>query len=111
MVMDKRHCHLLLAALRKLNDAVETATAGEDGRSFEVAADEIDALEQALLPEIGLPEHGRLHDAVRVLEIAMVTEAAKRHRWNKSAMARDLGISRVGLQNKLERYGLEGKEK
>jgi two-component system response regulator HupR/HoxA len=30
-----------------------------------------------------------------------------RHRWNKSRAARELGLSRVGLRSKLERYGLE----
>ncbi|MCU7854449.1 MAG: hypothetical protein KZQ79_01940, partial [Candidatus Thiodiazotropha sp. (ex Lucinoma borealis)] len=30
-----------------------------------------------------------------------------RHRWNKSQAAKELGLSRVGLRSKLERYGLE----
>ena len=41
------------------------------------------------------------------LEAKVVKEALIRHRWNKSKAAADLGLSRVGLRNKLVRYGLE----
>ena len=30
-----------------------------------------------------------------------------RHHWNKSRTADELGLSRVGLRAKMERYGLE----
>ncbi|WP_273023740.1 helix-turn-helix domain-containing protein [Rheinheimera sp.] len=30
-----------------------------------------------------------------------------RHRWNKSSASLELGLSRVGLRSKLERYELE----
>jgi two-component system response regulator HupR/HoxA len=43
------------------------------------------------------------------LEAQVVNEAMIRHRWNKSKAAAELGLSRVGLRNKLERYGLEKK--
>jgi two-component system, NtrC family, response regulator HupR/HoxA len=29
-----------------------------------------------------------------------------RHRWNQSRAANELGLSRVGLANKIKRYGL-----
>jgi len=61
--VNQNQLHLLIAALRKLNGALETAAAGEDGRPYAVAGDEIDALEQELFPQIGLPEHGKLWDA------------------------------------------------
>ncbi len=50
---------------------------------------------------------GLLKDRVERLEAAIVRETLARHRWNKSKAARELGLSRVGLRNKLERYGLE----
>jgi two-component system response regulator HupR/HoxA len=41
------------------------------------------------------------------LEVQVVKESMIRHRWNKSRAARELGLSRVGLRSKLQRYGLE----
>ena len=36
----------------------------------------------------------------------ILRETLIRHRWNKSKAAKELGLSRVGLRGKLERYGL-----
>jgi len=37
----------------------------------------------------------------------IIKETLVRHRWNKTRAAEELGLSRVGLRSKLERYGLE----
>ena len=50
---------------------------------------------------------GTLKDRVEILEASILRESLIRHRWNKSRAAKDLGLSRVGLRSKLERYGLE----
>ncbi|HEX5803920.1 MAG TPA: sigma-54 dependent transcriptional regulator [Azospira sp.] len=50
---------------------------------------------------------GGLKERMDQLEAQVVKEALIRHRWNKSKAAAELGLSRVGLRNKLERYGLE----
>ena len=50
---------------------------------------------------------GSLKDRISTLELRIIREALIRHRWNKSKAARELGLSRVGLRAKLERYGLE----
>lgn len=50
---------------------------------------------------------GSLKDRVEALEARILKESLIRHRWNKSRAANELGLSRVGLRNKLERYGLE----
>lgn len=50
---------------------------------------------------------GTLKDRVEALEARIVKETLIRHRWNKSRAANELGLSRVGLRNKIERYGLE----
>ncbi len=50
---------------------------------------------------------GTLKDRVMVLEERVLRETLIRHRWNKSRAADELGLSRVGLRNKLERYGLK----
>jgi two-component system response regulator HupR/HoxA len=52
---------------------------------------------------------GGLKERMDQLEAQVVNEAMIRHRWNKSKAAAELGLSRVGLRNKLERYGLEKK--
>ncbi len=47
-----------------------------------------------------------LKEKVESLERRLVLEALERHRWNQSRAAADLGLSRVGLANKIRRYGL-----
>jgi len=50
---------------------------------------------------------GGLKERMEQLEIQVIREAMIRHRWNKSAAARELVLSRVGLRAKLVRAGLE----
>ena len=50
---------------------------------------------------------GSLKDRVESLESRILKECLIRNRWNKSQAAKELGLSRVGLRSKLERYGLE----
>jgi two-component system, NtrC family, response regulator HupR/HoxA len=47
-----------------------------------------------------------LKDRVEQLEAALVRAALERHRGNHTHAAEELGLSRVGLNNKLKRYGL-----
>ncbi|KAB2927305.1 MAG: sigma-54-dependent Fis family transcriptional regulator [Dechloromonas sp.] len=53
---------------------------------------------------------GNLRERMEQLELRVIAEAMRRHRGNKSRAARELGLSRVGLRAKLNRYGLEGAE-
>jgi len=48
-----------------------------------------------------------LKEKVESLEKLLVTEALNRLRWNQSEVARELGLSRVGLANKIKRYDLQ----
>lgn len=48
-----------------------------------------------------------LRDHVQSLEKQLVKETLTRHRWNQSRAASELGLSRVGLANKIKRYGLD----
>ncbi|MFA5951801.1 MAG: sigma-54 dependent transcriptional regulator [Hyphomicrobium sp.] len=50
---------------------------------------------------------GTLRERVESVEARIIRETLIRHRWNKSRSAKELGLSRVGLRSKLERYGLE----
>ncbi|EGV20331.1 sigma-54-dependent transcriptional regulator [Thiocapsa marina] len=43
---------------------------------------------------------------IEALEVNILGEALERNRWNKSQTAAELGLSRVGLSAKIERYGL-----
>ncbi|AMY68744.1 sigma-54-dependent transcriptional regulator [Frigidibacter mobilis] len=49
---------------------------------------------------------GTLKDRVELIEMRILRETLTRHRWNKSRAAVELGLSRVGLRAKLDRYGI-----
>lgn len=50
---------------------------------------------------------GKLKDALDDLERDMIKEGLRRTGWNKSKLAKELGISRAGLIMKVEKYGLD----
>ena len=52
------------------------------------------------------PSGETLKDQVESLERHLVESTLQRHRWNQSKAADALGLSRVGLANKIRRYGL-----
>lgn len=54
-----------------------------------------------------LPMSGPLKDRVEMMEAQILMETIIRCRWNKSRAAKELGLSRVGLRGKLDRYGIE----
>ncbi|MEO6410887.1 MAG: sigma-54 dependent transcriptional regulator [Burkholderiaceae bacterium] len=56
-----------------------------------------------------LSQQGSLKDKVEALETHLVAQSLLAHRWNHSRAARELGLSRVGLANKIKRYGLDRK--
>lgn len=45
-----------------------------------------------------------LKERVEQLEVALVRAALERHHWNHTRASAELGLSRVGLSNKLKRY-------
>lgn len=54
-----------------------------------------------------LAQAGSLKGKVESLEKHLVSQSLLRHKWNNSRAARELGISRVGLANKIKRYKLD----
>ena len=52
-----------------------------------------------------MPE-GSLKDRVELIEMRILRETLTRLKWNKSRAAAELGLSRVGLRAKLDRYGI-----
>ncbi|RWR45929.1 sigma-54-dependent Fis family transcriptional regulator [Sinirhodobacter ferrireducens] len=49
---------------------------------------------------------GSLKDRIELIEMRILRETLTRQRWNKSRAAAELGLSRVGLRAKLDRYGI-----
>lgn len=50
---------------------------------------------------------GTLKERVELMEMRILGETLTRLKWNKSKAAAELGLSRVGLRAKLDRYGIE----
>jgi DNA-binding NtrC family response regulator len=90
--------------VRELRNAVERAIAlcGEGAQPSE----------RDLPPEIRriprLLAFGTLRDRLLEVERHAIRDALERHAGNRSRAARELGLSRVGLRQKMRRLGLEG---
>jgi two-component system response regulator HupR/HoxA len=54
-------------------------------------------------------QQGSLKEKVESLETYLVAQSLRRNKWNQSQAAHELGISRVGLANKIRRYKLNEK--
>lgn len=52
-------------------------------------------------------EGDSLKDKVEALEKHVVLDSLSRHHWNQSKAAEELGLSRVGIANKIKRYELK----
>ncbi|MGZ5278392.1 MAG: sigma-54 interaction domain-containing protein, partial [Pseudobdellovibrionaceae bacterium] len=82
-----------------------------------LAGEEAKILPETLSPKIleisekskvqGARLQGKLKDALEDLEREMIREGLRRTGWNKSKLAKELGISRAGLIMKVEKYGLD----
>lgn len=53
-----------------------------------------------------IKSHKSLPQALETLEKKMVLEALIKHNWNKSKVSRELGISRSGLIQKVQKYSI-----
>jgi two-component system response regulator HupR/HoxA len=53
-----------------------------------------------------LSGEGTLKERVEMIEMRILRETLTRLKWNKSRAAAELGLSRVGLRAKLDRYGV-----
>jgi two-component system response regulator HupR/HoxA len=54
-----------------------------------------------------LQKRGKLSEMVKELEKRAIEIALNRHRGNKTKVAAELGISRLGLRKKMTRYGIQ----
>ena len=95
--------------IRELENEVERliVLSGDDPRiSVELLSPRIrDFGEKAKIQ--GVRVAGKLKDSLEELEKTMIREGLKRTNWNKSRLAKELGISRAGLIMKVEKYHLD----
>jgi two-component system, NtrC family, response regulator HupR/HoxA len=95
--------------VRELQNEIErlVVLSGEDNKlSVEMlSAKIIEASEKGKVQ--GARLQGKLKDALEALELEMIREGLRRTGWNKSKLAKELGISRAGLIMKVEKYGLD----
>ena len=59
----------------------------------------------------GVNTKGSLKAALEELEMLMIKEGLKRCNFNKSKLAKELGISRAGLIMKVDKYGLDKRKR
>lgn len=98
--------------VRELGNEIRRMLVFADGNTLGAELISAQVLHAAPLeaePEMDLMSgiDGTLKERVEALEARLLRETLIRNRWNKSRAAEELGLSRVGLRSKLERYGLE----
>ena len=58
----------------------------------------------------GCERTGTLREVVEAVETEVISQGLIRTHWNKSQLAKELGISRSNLIQKCNQYGLDRKE-
>ncbi|MCU0726417.1 MAG: sigma 54-interacting transcriptional regulator [Planctomycetes bacterium] len=93
--------------VRELGNEMRRALALSEDR---ITAETLSAKLRAApaLPEVPRAAGRSLHDLVEDLERAVITAEMERRGGNRTRVAEALGLSRLGLRNKLTRYGLGG---
>ena len=106
--MEKLLNHNWPGNVRELENEIERVCV-LSGRDNEIASAFLSPRIKDALPDkfSDYRVHGKLKDALEELERRMIEDGLERTRWNKSRLARELGISRAGLIMKVEKYGLE----
>ena len=100
--------------IRELKNEVFRAVALSEGPQVSAAAFSCRVLHgqpgtsAAAQPGLQIPGSGSLQERLDAIEAAILRETLLRHRWNKTHAAKELGLSRMGLRQKLARFGLEG---
>ncbi len=95
--------------VRELENTIERCVILADPRSEVVDVDLLpEVIREVLENKKILPTKKveTLNQAVEELERQMIVEALQRYNGNRTRAARSLGLSRRGLLNKIERYGL-----
>ena len=98
--------------IRELRNEIGRALALHDGTTLPPAAFSPRVLQARAAGgtdelTAALPASGSLTDRLDVIEAMVLRETLLRHRWNKTKAAAELGLSRVGLRAKMQRFGLD----
>jgi len=98
--------------IRELRNEIYRAVALSDGHTVSATAFSRRVLfgqagQTAQVQGTGVPQTGSLQERLDAMEAVILRECLLRHRWNKTHAAQELGLSRVGLRQKLARFGLE----
>ena len=96
--------------IRELENEVERVVvlSGDEPRVGEdMLSSKIRDFSKAQEEHKGLRVDGSLKEALEQLEKTMILEGLRRTGFNKSRLAKELGISRAGLIMKVEKYGLD----
>ena len=92
--------------VRELENEIKKMVALSDGKKLDTALLSLNLRQVA--EEESLAESGAsLKDVVENVEKRRIVEALERTKGNKSRAAEVLGLSRLGLRKKMERYGIE----
>ncbi len=95
--------------IRELENEIERTITLASENAIILAEDLSHKINQAA-PNIELPtalSADSLREALDKLERHLIQEAMEKYRWNKSEVARKLGISRLGLQKKIDRLEIK----
>jgi two-component system response regulator HupR/HoxA len=98
--------------IRELRNEIARALALHDGAQLPAAAFSPRVLQgrgAGTTTELAaaIPHSGTLGERLDVIEAMLLRETLLRHRWNKTRTAAELGLSRVGLRAKMQRFGLD----
>jgi two-component system response regulator HupR/HoxA len=100
--------------IRELRNEIARAVALSDGPEIPATALSTRVLHgqaglsAASSAQAPLPQTGTLAERLDAMEAMILRETLLHHRWNKTRAAKDLGLSRVGLRAKMQRFALEG---
>jgi two-component system response regulator HupR/HoxA len=101
--------------IRELKNEIYRAVALSDGLTVSASAFSMRVLQGQTgmitplhAPGVGQPHSGTLQERLDAIEAVILRETLLRLHWNKTHAAKELGLSRVGLRQKLARFGLDG---
>jgi two-component system response regulator HupR/HoxA len=116
-VMRRLKAHHWSGNVRELENEMRRMVAlAENGEflALKHLSDELAAIEITSVQNEFSNEHkeffeskGTLKEVVEKMEQQLVAKSLVRNKWNYSKVARELGLSRVGLANKIKRYKIE----
>jgi two-component system response regulator HupR/HoxA len=89
--------------VRELDDELALAATGRAVIMPEHLSPTVSRAGRGKAPADGSP----LRQAVSELEVSLISQALADTNWNKSRAARALGLSRLGLQKKIDRYEID----